>query len=454
MQEGQLVLKLTVKELLDITKGNLLAGEDLSREFKISTDTRQISDINFYLPLKGQNFDGHTFINDALNKGCRGYFIEKNNNQEESAEYVISVDNTLDAYLNIAHYARMKINPKVIGVTGSSGKTTTKEFLYSVLSTEYHTHKSRLNHNNEIGLCQTLLNMPKNTEYAVIEMGMRGPGEIELLSKYSEPDIAIITNIGTAHIGRLGSIKNIACAKCEIMSYLKKSGTLIAFDDDLIKKYCNRINNKIFYGKEFKITEQQENLTGFIYKDEYYKIPVTGEYNVINAIAAIETGKLAGISYENIKSGLLNYVPVGERGKTVILDEGIKLIIDCYNANPDSVMASIDSVVKTYRSSDIILVLGNMAELGEFEEELHRKVGEFISGLPVKMLLTIGEKAEITAKEVKTKDTKVKSFMTNSQAADYLLNNLKNNTVILFKASRCMKLEEIAEKIQAEISGE
>jgi len=437
-------LKLTIKEILQITNGNLITGKDLSAKFHISTDTRTILNDDIFLPLVGENFDGHNFINKALERGCIAYITEKNEPPSTSADFIISVKNTIEAYLSIARFVRRKINPKVIAVTGSSGKTTVKEFIYAVLSTSFNAHKSLLNHNNEIGLCQTILSMPESTDFAVIEMGMRGLGEIELLSKYAEPDIAVITNVGRAHLGRLKSIENIAAAKCEITAHLKKSGVFLAFDDDLIKKTSNWQGKTIFYGKEYELTCCEENLTGFIYKGEEYKIPVMGEYNVINAIAAIETGKIADISYENIKKGLLNYMPVGDRGKIIKLTNGIKLIVDCYNANPDSLKASINSVMQAYKNSKVVLVLGDMAELGDQEQGLHRETGTFISQYPVYSLITVGEKAKFIAESVKDTNIKVNSFLTNTEAANFLLNNLEKDSVLFFKASRCMKFEEIS----------
>ena len=436
-------MKLSIKELLEATQGKLLKGENLGEKFSISTDTRSITNENIFLPLKGANFNGHDYIDTAINQGCNAYFMDKEHKSSlKDAEFIISVDDTLGAYLKTANYVRKKINPVVVAVTGSSGKTSTKELIYSVLSTSFITHKSALNHNNEVGLCQTLFSMPESCEYAVIEMGMRGLGEIELLSKYSEPNIAVITNIGTSHIGRLGSVENIAKAKYEITSYLKENGVLVAFDDELVKKHCNWQGKKIFYGKKYESISEKEDLTEFVYIGEDYKIPAMGKYNVVNSIAAIEIGKLAGISYEKIKTGLLNYVPVGERGKTIDINNNIKLIVDCYNANPESVMASIDSVVSVYKNSKIVLVLGDMAELGEFEEQMHRKVGQFISGKPVHSLITVGEKAELIA-EIAGERINKKSFLNNTEAAEFLQNSLESGMVILFKGSRCMKMEEI-----------
>lgn len=445
-------MNLKISEILKATGGNLLTAGDLTKTLRISTDTRLIQSNEIFLPIKGENFDGHKFIKQALEKGCAGYFTENPQNPQEQAEFIISVNNTMEAYLDIARFARRKINPKVIGITGSSGKTSTKEFVYSVLATSFNTHKSRLNHNNEIGLCQTLLSMPENTDYTVIEMGMRGPGEIEILSKYSEPDIAIITNVGTAHIGRLGSIENIAKAKCEITAHLKNTGILLAYDDNRIKNFCNWEGEKFFYGKDYQVIKQESNLTEFVYKGENFKIPVMGEYNVTNAIAAIETGEREGICYEKIRQGLMNYAPVGDRGSVINLNNGAKLIVDCYNANPDSVIASISSLVKIYKNSKITLVLGDMEELGEYEAQLHKKVGNFILELPVHSLVTVGEKAKLIAETAKNKNLKVKSFADKAKTAEYLSGRIEKDCILMFKASRSMKLEEIANTIREKIN--
>ena len=219
-----------IRELISATNAetaSALSEELLDKEVCISTDTRTITASDFYLPLKGASFDGEKFIEQALEKGaigsfCTSYLLYTAGNtakQQSQVDGVIllKVPDTLTAYLQLANYRRNKINPTVVAVTGSSGKTTTKELVASVLGERFKTFKTPLNHNNEIGFCQTIFEMPDDTEALVLEMGMRGLGEIELLSKYAEPDISIICNVGTAHIGRLGSRENITKAKCEIV---------------------------------------------------------------------------------------------------------------------------------------------------------------------------------------------------------------------------------------------
>jgi len=320
--------------------------------------------------------------------------------------------------------------------------------IFSVLSEKFKTHKSILNHNNEVGLCQTMFLMPENTEYLVIEFGMRGLGEIELLSKYAEPDVAVITNIGTAHIGRLGSVENIAKAKCEITSHLNKKGMLISYKSDLVEKYCNWDGKKIFYGDGYEIVSCTENYTEFIYKNNVYKLNVNGEFNVINSIAAIEIGLSEGLTPAEIAKGLQNYVPVGERGRIVELSNDIKIIADFYNANPDSMKASINSALLTYADKKITFVLGDMGELGEHERELHEDIGDFLEGKDFYSLVTVGEKSQFIANKIKNPKIIVKSFENTAVAGKHLSDNLTKNSIVLLKASRSMKFEEILEALQ------
>ena len=225
-------------------------------DISLSTDTRTIKKGDFYLPLKGANFDGEKFISQALEKGAAGAFYTDKNNLPDKKGIFLQVSDTLETYLRLANYRRNKLNPIVVAVTGSSGKTTTKELVASVLSEKYKTFKTPLNHNNEIGFCQTMFEMPDDTEALVLEMGMRGLGEIELLSKYAEPDITIIANVGTAHIGRLGSRENIAKAKCEIVKY-QRGKYFIAHNDELIRKTVKFNGEQNYYSlSDVKILEK------------------------------------------------------------------------------------------------------------------------------------------------------------------------------------------------------
>ena len=284
-----------IKDLIDATSAKVLKEINEELDVSISTDTRTIKPGDFYLPLKGVSFDGEKFIDEALKKGAVGAFCTGDNG-------TLRVEDTLEAYLKLANWRRNRLNLKVVAITGSSGKTTTKELVASVLGEKFKVFKTPLNHNNEVGLCQTIFSAPDDTEVLILEMGMRGLGEIELLSKYSEPDITIITNVGTAHIGRLGSRENIAKAKCEIVKY-QRGNVFIAKNDELIKKTVDFSGEKIFYSiEDVKILEERADYSKFEYMGNIYELNVGGEYNIENSLSAIRTGLELGLTVQEIQS--------------------------------------------------------------------------------------------------------------------------------------------------------
>lgn len=425
------------------------------KSFEISTDTRTIKKGDFYLPLKGANFDGENFCDKALEAGAVGCFYTK----EKPCDLAIKVEDTLKTYLRLANYIRKKINPIVIGVTGSSGKTTTKEMIYSVMSEKFRTQKTFSNHNNEIGFCQTVFSMDENCEVLIVEMGMRGLGEIELITKYAEPDYAVITNAGSAHIGRLGSLDNIAKAKCEITKYLKKA--LIANDNERIKKFANFGGEKIFYSiNDIKILDKREGYSKFIYKTpsgtschlpqegSLFELNVEGDYNIENSLAAINLGYKLGMSYEEIKSGLAKYRPIEKRWEIQKIGN-FNIINDSYNANPESMKAAVSTFIELYKNS--VVVLGNMGELGENEIEFHREVGRYIAekfDSNDADFITVGNLALYIGEELEKQGFNVKHFDNNLETSRYILDNLHGGCTIFLKASRTMKFEEIIEGIK------
>ena len=448
----------------DEIESALGAKVDFEGEFEISTDTRTIKKGDLYLPLKGANFDGEAFCDKALEAGAAGCFYTK----EKPCAKAVKVDNTLTAYLKLANFARRKYNPKVIGVTGSSGKTTTKEMIYSVVSEKFKTHKTFSNHNNEIGFCQTVLSMPEDTEVLIIEMGMRGLGEIELITKYAEPDIAVITNAGSAHIGRLGSLDNIAKAKCEITSALKQ--TLIAHDCERLRKFANFVGEKIFYSiNDVDILEKRSGYSRFIYNPSTasglptfdkggceFELNVEGDYNIENSLSAIEVGYKLGMGYEEIKRGLLKYKPIEKRWECETV-KGFNIINDSYNANPESMKASVKTFLELYQNP--VVVLGNMGELGDNEIEFHREVGKYIAAKQLRShaakqsklepkFITVGDLARYIGEELEKCGLTVKHFDDNIETSRYILDNLNAGSTIFLKASRAMKFEQIIENLK------
>lgn len=458
-------MKFTLEEIKKATNAEIFGNID--GDFCISTDTRTIKSGDLYLPLKGANFDGENFCEQSIAKGAVGCFYTKDEVRQLEREVTkgmgvqpvwLKVVDTLTAYLELASYARQKLNPIVVGVTGSSGKTTTKEMIYSVLSQKFKTHKTFSNHNNEIGFCQTVLTMGDDCEVLIVEMGMRGLGEIELITEYAQPDYAIITNVGSAHIGRLGSLDNIAIAKSEIAKSLKKA--LIAHDNDRIKKFANFDGERVFYSiKNVEILEMKEGFSKYSYNGNVFELNVEGEYNIENSLSAIELGYKLGLTYEQIKAGLLAYKPIEKRWEMQTIN-GLNIINDSYNANPESMKASVSTFLQLYKNP--VVILGDMGELGDSEVELHKEVGVYLKeklnsfSVSSQMdfqaeFIFVGDLAKYIGKELEGSKISIKYFANNTETSRYILDNLDAGSTIFLKASRSMKFEEIIENIRGDM---
>lgn len=435
-----------IRDLIAATNAKVLRIFDEDRDVRISTDTRTIQNGDFYLPLKGASFDGEKFINQAIEKGAIGAFCTTPQAVENQVT-LLQVDDTLKAYLELANFRREKLNFTVVAITGSSGKTTTKELVAAVLSEKFKTFKTPLNHNNEIGFCQTMFEAPDDTQVLVLEMGMRGLGEIELLSKYSEPDITIISNVGTAHIGRLGSRENIAKAKCEIVKY-QRGNVFIAHDDELIKNTVQFDGEKIYYSLcDVKILEKKEHYSKFEYQNNIYELNVGGDYNIENALSAINAGMKLGMNFEEIQDGLKKYAPIEKRWEAVNAN-GYEIINDSYNANPESMRAFIDTIFELYKNS--VIILGDMGELGEDEVRYHKELGVYINFhknlTDDIMVLSIGKLSKYITDEVKKCYSK--HFGTVEDAVEFIRNNVMKQRKIFLKASRSMKFERVIEELK------
>ena len=320
--------------------------------------------------------------------------------------------------------------------------------IFAVLKEKFNTVKTLSNHNNEIGLCQTIFSMTPDTEVLIVEMGMRGLGEIELLSRYAEPDVAIITNAGTAHLGRLGSLDNIAIAKCEIAQHLNPQGVLIAHDCERLRKFNNFAGEKTFFSiSGAKVIERKAGYTKFIYKEDEYEIFTEGDFNVENAISAIEAGLALQMAPAEIKHGLASYKPIEKRWEAENV-AGLNIINDSYNANPDSMKASVAAFLGLYPKP--VVVLGDMGELGEQEARLHSQVGEALAKIAPEgtKFLTVGNLSRNIADALKGFD--VTSVDTNKEAAEFLQKHAPKGSNVFLKASRAMKFEEIINDIKKE----
>ena len=454
---------LSIKNILEITEGKLLVGNEENICKSYSKDTRTIKDGDCYIGIKGENFDGNIFWEKALENGASTVIVQNVEIEDEKLKKwtdknIINVENTLEALYNIARYKRNLYNIPVIAITGSVGKTSTKDIVANVVSKKYKTLKTEGNNNN-IGLPFTILRM-QDEEVAVLEMGMNHFGEISLLASIANPTICIITNIGTSHIGNLGSRENILKAKLEILEGSKKQAVIINNDNDLLHKWYeeNKENYNIkTYGikeksnvmaKEIKLEENNSTFTCKIDdEEEKIKVPVGGEHFVLNALCAITVGEVLKIEEDKIKVGIESFELTKKRMDIIELKNGIKIINDAYNASLESMKASL-RVLSEYKERKIA-VLGDMFELGEFSEELHKKVGEEVVKNKIDILVACGENAEYIADVAKEKmDKENIYYLENKEEIEPLLQEIvKNNDVILFKASNGMGFYKIVERL-------
>ncbi|MFZ5352683.1 MAG: UDP-N-acetylmuramoyl-tripeptide--D-alanyl-D-alanine ligase [Bacillota bacterium] len=424
----------------------------------ISTDSRNIKKGELFIPLKGERFDGHDYIMQAYDNGAGLVLTEKDINVGEKP-YII-VDNTLEALQKISGYYKSKFNVKIVAVTGSSGKTTTKDMIAAVLSRKYNVLKTQGNLNNEIGLPLTLLNLSSSHEAAVLEMGMSGLGEIKRLADIARPEIGVISNVGTAHIEKLGSRENILIAKTEIFTYFNSSSIgIINGDNDLLKTIADVDFKLIRFGLEEHNDIRAANLSddgasGICFdvltgnSACAMKVPIPGVHNVYNALSAVCVGLELGMSIEDIRQGLLDFKPSKLRMEIFDTPKGIKVINDVYNANPDSMRAAVNTLTSFRQKGRIICILGDMLELGEMSEELHIELGEYIKDTGIDFLITVGnlgERISYGARNAGLKGDKIRCFSTNEEAIENLGLLLKSGDTVLIKGSRGMKMESIVE---------
>lgn len=419
---------------------------------RVSIDSRESAEGTLFFAIKGDRFDGHDFIGDVAAKGAAAVVCSK---KTECPVPVIYVDDTKSAFLSFASWYRQSFkNLKVAGLTGSVGKTTTKEMIACVLGSQYKTLKTEGNLNNEIGVPKTLFRLDESYDFAVVEMGMDNAGQIEKLSRCALPDCAVITNIGVSHIENLGSREAILNAKLEILKGMKKGSLLfLNGDNDMLCQVHNPDFKIVTFGIENKncsvtargITETAES-TEFtaVHPGGKIKIriPTVGIHNVYDALAALAVGLNLGISAENAAQGLSKYVPSGMRQKITKIGR-ITVIEDCYNASPDSQRAGLNSLCKLAKGRKIA-VLGDMLELGSYSETAHRAVGEYAAKCGIDALLTYGEQSKFMAAaayEAGLKNTFV--YTDKKRLTEDLRNHVLPGDTVLFKASRGMRLEEV-----------
>ncbi|MCI8501378.1 MAG: UDP-N-acetylmuramoyl-tripeptide--D-alanyl-D-alanine ligase [Oscillospiraceae bacterium] len=419
----------------------------------ICIDTREVRKGSLFTAIKGERFDGHDFIPKAFELGAAAVIASRPVPGMRGP--VLLVEDTRKAFLDLSGWYRRRFGVKVAAVTGSVGKTSTKEMIDAVLSSRFKTLKTEGNLNNEIGLPKTLFRLDRSYQAAVIEMGMSGFGEISRLSRAAQGDLGVITNIGVSHIEKLGSRENILKAKLEILDGLKESAPLIVnADDDLLQGLALDGRRIVRYGissaeaepRAVKIrTEKLETVFEICYRGEEYpaRIPVLGNHHVLNALAAFAAGIELGMSPEEVTEALPGYQPSGMRQKTVDF-HGIIVVEDCYNASPDSMKASLSVLSMLGNGGKRVAVLGDMLELGDYSEEAHRQVGRMAAENRLDAVACLGEASAFTAQEALRNGVPcVRCFERKEDAAGWLKRSLLPGDAVLFKASRGMKFEEI-----------
>jgi len=450
------VKPVSLKEIAGVTGGKIIRGDPRSILKSVSTDTRMIKKGDLFFALSGERYDAHNFLEQAVAAGAGGLVVERGTEFPPGVP-VIKVDGTLAALQALAAYHREKCAAAVIGITGSTGKTTTKDLVASVLEAGLPTFKTPGNLNNEIGLPLTLLAMDDNCKAAVVEMAMRGPGEIDLLCRIARPGGAVITNIGETHLELLGTVSNIAAAKGEILEHIPPEGfAILNAGSPYIHREAGRCRGKVvFFGTARPADLRAENITpeggGSRFSvvidgtSRAFYLPVPGRHNVLNALAAIGVGLEMGLDVEDITRGLAA-VPLTGMRLEITEAAGIKVINDAYNASPASTGAALQVLTETAGRRRKVAVLGNMFELGSRAQPGHREVGELAAGLGVDFLLTVGSlAAEIAAgaSDAGMPEQRVFRCQDNAGAVEILEQLLQEGDVVLVKGSRGMQMEQI-----------
>lgn len=428
----------------------------------VSIDSRNIESDNLFVPLIGENFNGHEFIQNVIDKNVKAVIWDRKQTIPDVDLPIILVDNTTEALQTLASAYLEKVSPKVIGITGTNGKTSTKDILAAILKTQYKTHKTKGNFNNGIGLPLTILEMESDTEMIVLEMGMDNFGQIKLLTQIAPPDASMIANIGVAHLDDLITRENIAKAKLEILEGLKEDKLFLYYGDDpMLKSEVEKIqsNNEI---KTFGLEDFNDYQPEVISIDEtgnlfYLKVPKTdelfipmlGAHQVLNATAAIAIAKYFGVSFESIKKGLLNVEKTGMRNELVKCDT-FTILDDSYKSNPASVRAALNILYSIKGYGQRIAILGDMLGLGDGVIDMHREIGSEINDKNIEYLFTVGEFGKYIYESAKSNFSVDNIFHFDDK--DKLVEKIKEvaeiNALILVKASRALAMEEVVAKLK------
>jgi UDP-N-acetylmuramoyl-tripeptide--D-alanyl-D-alanine ligase len=455
---------LTLSQIAQFAGASLSSGDGAVVITKISTDSRTIRPGELFVALRGENFEGHDFVKAAAKAGATGALVNLNWTSSVPSNFaLLRTTDTLQAYQMLAGNYRMSLALKVLAITGSNGKTSTKDFAASVLARRFRVTKTEGNFNNHVGLPRTILEATSEGEVAVWEIGMNHPGEIAVLSKIAAPDAAIITNIGVAHIEFMGSREAIATEKGALAEAIEPQGTVILnADDPFSNGIAARTRAKVVFagttggtvraieirqsaeGSEFTIVEGAHRCRA--------QLPVAGSHMVQNALLAVAAGRTFGLSIEECAAGLAA-APLTKARLQIKEIRGVQFLDDSYNANPDSMKAALRTLVELDTDGKRIAVLGEMRELGTESERGHREVGETAATLGVDQLITIGDAAEPIAQAARTAGLdKVSSVRSNREATALLGEIAGPGDLVLIKGSRAARMEEVIEQFGSQNS--
>ncbi len=449
---------LTAKKVAEVLGGEILCGAPEAEINNVQFDSRAVCEGSLFVPIKGEKVDGHKFIEDCLQKGASAALSEGNVPENTCGKVCIRVDNTLDALQRLAAWYRSQFSLKLVGVTGSVGKTSTKEMIAAALSGGLDVMKTQGNKNSQIGMPCTMFDIKEENDAAVIEMGMSEFGEMDRLCDIARPDIAVMTNIGKAHIENLKTQENIMSEKFKITKHFGKDNILFLNGDDRLLKTLH--NKQVFKTVTFGFSDdcdyraeniRTENLnTVFTLcrggKTEEITIPALGEHSVRNALAAIGAAEALGLDILQIQKGLMTYKNAPMRQQIYRLN-GITLIDDSYNASPEAMVVSLD-VLKSISEGRSIAVLADMLELGDSAEAEHYSVGKALAQKGIDCLVAVGPISRNTAKGAEDGGcTNVYAAATNDEAYERLAGLISNGCTVLVKGSRGMHTEEVVKKL-------
>ena len=452
------------KDCLDVVGGKLLQGSAAKAFRGVSINSRTIEKEELFVCIQGESFDGHNFLGEAVNKGAAGIILSDgvhlsgNMISGRNSPFVIQSQNTLRALQDLAGYQRARFPFQVVAVTGTNGKSTTKEMIASIIETKYKTLKTQGNLNNHIGLALTLLARKPEHEVGVLEMGMSAAGEIKRLAEIAMPDIGVITNISAGHLDQLKTVKDVQAAKGELFDSINKEGTAIVnADDPLVLELAKSLRvKKITYGIAQSSDVQASNIqnegsSGFTFTAKVFnqkisvKLSQIGYCNIYNALAALATGHSLGISGKDMSRGLENYQQIPQRNEQIHY-EGVTLINDAYNANPQSMREALKTLSEFNTQGKRFLIIGDMLELGPLSESAHHELGQEIILSNVDHLVTVGPLASLVAESAKKNPRhplQIGKFNTHAEAVSYLLRNVEKGDCLLIKGSRGTKMENI-----------